>query len=60
MTNPYHRRRRTARIERMSVLAELVAGGLTVAAASRQMGISQQNGSLLWRGIKAGLGDQAR
>ena len=60
MTNPYHRRRRTARIEQKSVLAELVAGGLTVAAASRHMGISQQNGSLLWRDIKAGLGDQAR
>lgn len=41
-------------------LAELVADGLTIAAASQKMQISKSYGGKIWRDICAGLGWQAQ
>ncbi len=43
----------------MLELADLVADGWTVAAASRHMGISQQTGSKMWCNIKEAVGERA-
>jgi hypothetical protein len=45
--------------QRKEAMAELVSEGLRVSAASRQIGISQQGGSRLWREIVAEMGAQA-
>lgn len=45
--------------QRKEALAELVSQGMSISAACRQIGMSQQNGSRLWAEIKAGLGRQA-
>ncbi len=42
-----------------NALAELVAEGLTVRAASAQLGITEQRGGQIWARIRAGLGWQA-
>jgi hypothetical protein len=51
------KRDRQKRLER---LAELVSEGYTVAAASRELGFTQQAGSKMWRDIRLGLGEQAQ
>jgi hypothetical protein len=46
---------------RMDRFAELLADGYTVTGASRELGITQQAGSLILKKIRQGLGeDQCR
>lgn len=55
----YERRRReTAR--QMDAIAERVAEGWSVAAAGRDIGVSQQRSSQIWKQVRDGLGWQAQ
>ena len=53
----YRQRMAAERAQRLEDLAELVADGLSVRAASRQLGFSQSAGSRMWRDICAGRGE---
>lgn len=54
-----HERRRKHGRELRDKLAHLVSEGWSVAAAGRELGISQQGSSGHWAQIKADLGAQA-
>lgn len=41
-------------------IADLVSEGLSISAAGRALGITQQRASQIWRRIVAGLGWQAQ
>lgn len=56
-----HRKRlRAIRVNRMLQLADLMADGLSVSAAARRLGVSQQCGSSMFREICSLLGDQSK
>ena len=60
LKQPHWRSRsKRTRVTLMDDLAERVAGGMTVPAAARAMGISNAYGYTLWSDIKHGLGAQA-
>ena len=58
MTHPFREKQMAEAAARRDELAELVADGLSVAAASKAMGISQQRASQLWQRIKAEMGGE--
>lgn len=64
MMGGWAHKRRTAikakSIRQKRQIAELVSEGFTVAAAARSIGVSQQRGSQIWRGIRNDLGAQAQ
>lgn len=57
----YKRPDQTARIdrERLDALAEMMAEGMTITAASARLGVSMQRGSQLFKRIREELGWQA-
>lgn len=55
----YYARRRAQTTDQADRMAELVADGWTVAAAGRELGVSQQRSSRIWATIKARFGAQA-
>lgn len=54
----YERRRIAAQVQ-ANKMADLVSEGWTVTAAGRELGVSQQRSSQIWRVIREGLGPQA-
>ena len=57
MTHPFREKQKAEAAARRDELADLVADGLSVAAASKAMGISQQRASQLWQRIKSEVGE---
>ena len=51
--------RRAATAKQANRLAELVSEGWSVAAGGREIGVSQQRSSQIWKVVRDGLGAQA-
>ena len=51
--------RRAATARQANQLAELVSEGWSVAAAGREIGVSQQRSSQIWKRVRDGLGAQS-
>lgn len=56
----YHAAQSALAAQTRDCLAEMVANGLTISAAAKALGVSQQRASQHWARIKRDLGSQAR